>query len=119
MEQEIPSLPPGQHHRTPKGQLILKPTALTFFNEQKQNYLLKVTFWGASCAFTSMQTPIAFPVVAYPLKFKLYLLESKSLQVEVVDSRNGKSIGCAFLNWSLYLRSMDDQQLNYETNKKG
>ena len=110
-EQKVPSLPPGQQYHSPKGHLTITTIALTFFQQSHQQPLIKVIFWGTHPVLAPIHSPLVFPVISGPLKFKLYLVESRTTQIEVVDSRNGKSIGCAFLNWELYLRSMDDQQL--------
>ena len=117
MNQAEFSLPPTKNNEQPQsyGYLTITPLSLVFFKNTSSTHILKIHFWGASQpSYLELQQAQRFPIVASLLKFKLYLLDAKASQIEVVDGRNNATIGFAALKWPLYMRSVDDKQL-YQT----
>jgi hypothetical protein len=109
---EALALPPASRPTTPTGHFTLTPLSLTLFQQPSARPLLRVTFWGAtSPLYLQLGHSQRIPIIASLSKFKVYLIDARVTQLEVVDSRNLKAIGHAGLNWQLYLRPLDDQQL--------
>lgn len=112
------ALPPKLNSFQTYGYLDITPTALTFTNNLTQNAALKINFWGLTSPFyLHLASALHFDVVAPNAVFKQYLIDTRISSVEVVDSRNYKSIAVGFINWLSILRSINDQTLQLPPKK--
>jgi hypothetical protein len=75
------TLPPSKNAGPKLGYLTMAIEGLSFFNNNKQNCIVKLQFWGSTHPiYIPLLSTETFTIVASLVKFKHYLIDSKATQ---------------------------------------